>query len=960
MMISDRSETGFVGSGTSSESFTFFGIRKARDNDTFRAKRRALLDELKKDVKRLMEEAATKNSLPENSSLVLSFCVNAESCLRFGLKNSSPHFYRELSVIELLQKIAPKCPEASVLLNYLSNHADRTKSGSIDKSIPPNNRSFLSILSPNKPAQSSGVKPLCYNNSTNPHWIHLALMEKLLQPMVCALFNEAKNLYQYGSIMTTNSDARIFLSLLSGPCSLNYTIPTLDDPYWSTLHADELLERHRFISLSTQAFYENQTCSAAWKREFKLRAANTFGAPLPAKRSTTPRVRSMERSPAHLNGQRFIFGLQQHSSTSSTSSANSGGMDGLYQPRRHQLLFAKNNVMLGSTDTNRGYLAVYCNLSGVNLRWTSNELLLHASSLLHRNMQLDDPNNSNDGLEAGDQNSPQGETGNPNQATVTKDSQASSEFKDLKQSNTSDGESQSNSNRLHKDEETFTKFHSSPPCCILNELPFRPYPSPRGLFNHCTDNLGVLIVFVASDGIQYPPIRLPGGWKSSLDFLSSIEMGLMPLVQMEPNTDSVRDLMMSTSKGSTGNSGSIFSRRFPFRSSGDASPGPSNPFKRFIDFCSLKPNAAQPLTSSDSITTSTTTTTPDLETQSETETNGSTAEISEVNTDSQKSPDLGHTPTNEEKHCLGQSEESCLESEAPDKPSTEYNLSSEIVFKLVRGEISPDSFSAKPTDTESPGPMGSHPGSISGDTDEPMDSLSDALDAIKCKLMANAFYAWLTHARYMKVIKTHLADSVRPGINWSRTPTTPLTILDASKWNQLFWNVPEECRKDFDATPIYEHIYQAGCEEDIRIQVWPYLLQVFDWSMTEGQKKQHSDQLKQHYQTTLSEWMQLEEQHIRDEFARVLESVQKDVIRCDRHHHFFHKIAPILALLLTTNQDPLDVEIQAYAFFASLMKVRLGKLYSSAMSSAQMDRNFASLRALVQVKMNLGKERFLG
>lgn len=52
----------------------FYPIFCYSDNDSFRAKRRTLLDDLKSDVKRLMEEAATKNSLPENSCLVLSFC----------------------------------------------------------------------------------------------------------------------------------------------------------------------------------------------------------------------------------------------------------------------------------------------------------------------------------------------------------------------------------------------------------------------------------------------------------------------------------------------------------------------------------------------------------------------------------------------------------------------------------------------------------------------------------------------------------------------------------------------------------------------------------------------------------------------------------------------------------------------------------------------------------------------
>lgn len=46
----------------------------------------------------------------------------------------------------------------------------------------------------------------------------------------------------------------------------------------------------------------------------------------------------------------------------------------------------------------------------------------------------------------------------------------------------------------------------------------------------------------------------------------------------------------------------------------------------------------------------------------------------------------------------------------------------------------------------------------------------------------------------MKVIKVHLADSVRPGTTWPRTPNSPLSLLTPTKWNKLFWDLPEEHR----------------------------------------------------------------------------------------------------------------------------------------------------------------------
>ncbi|THD25464.1 Small G protein signaling modulator 1 [Fasciola hepatica] len=1051
-MREDPGDTTFAEPYAATESFTFFGIRKTKDNDSFREKRRVLLEDLKKDVKRLMEEAATRNSLPENSGLVLSFCVNAESCLRFGLRNCAPHFYREPSVIELLQKLAPKCPEATVLLGYLSNSGEKTKSASAEKTAAssPSSRSFLSILSPNKPVQSMNTRQPSFKNSTNPHWIHLALMEKLLQPVVYALFGEAKNFYQCGSIMTTNSDARIFLSLLSGPCSLNYTIPTLEDPYWSTLHADELLERHRFISLSTQTFYENQTRYALWKREQKLRAASQIVSQAPeaqntttahsstslsntvstttttaaaritstATTTTTPRVLSSERSSNHHpTGQRFVFDMQQHSSTSSNSSATNGGIDGLYQPRRHQLMYAKNNVLLGDTRPHPGYLAVYCNLSGVNLRWTSNELLLQASSLLHQNTQPGGgPSSHNDEEEDAHRtehphHSEKSAVRGKNQATLVDgnghpinavpistaaaaaaaatdaDVVTNEQKRSPVDKTTEDEVIPLNSHGWHR-----TSLYTGTvlPTCLNIALKDIEYI-------HCHSNFcGVLIVFVATDGIQYPPIRIPGGLKPSMEFLSSVELGLAPNVRMEPTTETVRNDMMSSGNHSASGESLGFDRQIQPCLSSDASPGPPNPFQRLIHFCSLKPNR---LTTVQSIS-------------GENPTNWTTEDGEATKEDpvAERSGAAGDVCLNDDK------DQKLKEPEI----SPDYRPSSELVFRLVRNENSPDPFLDKPADSESLEPTGPLGGSGSAtEIVGSIDTLSDALDAIKRELMAKAFYTWLTHSRYMKVIKTHLVDSVLPGTAWSRTPTTPLSLLTESKWNQLFWNLPEEHRAEFDATPIYEHIYQAGCDENLRIQVWPYLLQVFDWSMTEAQKRERFICLKEHYQTALKEWMELEEliirghpegaeslptsaevtscpkgeeraeqtkqqQHVREEFARVLESVQKDVVRCDRNHHLFHKvgdcgpnnlailrrvlityvwehledgytqgmcdlIAPLLALLLTGKTDQLDVEVQTYSFFVSLMKVRLGKLYCSSTSSVQMDRQFASLRALVQV-----------
>ncbi|KAA0191071.1 Small G protein signaling modulator 1 [Fasciolopsis buskii] len=670
--------------------------------------------------------------------------------------------------------------------------------------------------------------------------------------------------------------------------------------------------------------------------------------------TTTSRAGHADRSPVnHSSGQRFVFSAQQHSSTSSTSSGNSGGVDGLYQPRRHQLMFAKNNVLLGNTRSHSGYLAVYCNLSGVNLRWTSNELLLQASTLLHQNTQpecLSTSRNKHDqqNLDTKMEQSCRFEkldiprTVDEGQISFIDEEGGVLNCASLPVSDTdvlSGGKWNSALNQKPEVDATHLTdqgWHgnviysfSSPD----NNVVRRRFGNGYYLVHLLSpqDSRGVLVVFVATDGIQYPPLRLPGGWKPSLEFLSSLELGLSSSVRLEPNTETVRivkagwfklsslysdcctfprasspdltnhtrahDIMNARKKPAVSNSISFgFGRQMQFRFSSDASPGPPNPFRRLLDFCSLKSNTFQsPTISSDVVGEA-----------------NQTRLIKDNGSSAMQDLTAGTADVEDHSYCINTDV-----STEPDN-SVDYQSSSEIVFRLIRSENSTDPFLDRSIDSESSEPKGLCRDSM--DSGCSIDSLSDALDGIKRKLIANVFHIWLTHSRYMKVIKVHLADSVRPGTTWPRTPNSPLSLLTPTKWNKLFWDLPEEHRM----------------------------------------------------------------QHIREAFTRVLESVQKDVIRCDRNHHLFHKrgdhgsnnlailrrvlityvwehledgytqgmcdlIAPLLALFLTARNEHLDIEVQTYSFFVSLMKLRLGNLYCATTSSVQMDRKFASLRALVQV-----------
>ncbi|TPP67284.1 hypothetical protein FGIG_03391 [Fasciola gigantica] len=504
-----------------------------------------------------------------------------------------------------------------------------------------------------------------FKNSTNPHWIHLALMEKLLQPVVYALFGEAK--------------WSLFIEL---------TIPTLEDPYWSSIHADELLERHRFISLFHTTFYETKTLLCTFgERELKveLRAASPIVSQAPeaqntttahlstslsntvstttttaaaritstATTTTTPRVLSLERSSNHHpTGQRFVFDMQQHSSTSSNSSATNGGIDGLYQPRRHQLMFAKNNVLRSPVD-----------------KTTENEVIPLNSHGWHSSVSTN-----------------------------------FSSFQDF----------------------TVHRYYIT----NLPEHRFEGY----GIYTLSFRLLWSLDCFCCYGWYSVSANSNSGRIRqTSMNFLRLQWIGLG--TERENGTDdgncaktilvnldvtftvvSLDDMMSAGNHSASGGSLS-FDRQIQPCLSSDASPGPPNPFQRLIHFCSIKPNR---FTAVQSIS-------------GENPTNWTTEDGEATKEDPVAKPS-------------GAAGDVCLNDDNDQKLkepeiSPDYRPSSELVFKLVRNENSPDPFLDKPADSESLEPTGPLRGSGSAtEIVSSIDSLSDALDAIKRELMAKAFY----------------------------------------------------------------------------------------------------------------------------------------------------------------------------------------------------------------------------
>ncbi|KAA3682081.1 small G protein signaling modulator 1 [Paragonimus westermani] len=713
---------------------------------------------------------------------------------------------------------------------------------------------------------------LIFTSVTRSVWIHMALTENLLYKIVESIVREGKFWYQPEAIIGNEVDSTTLLTLIAndqmfsnleslglpkimrlssflqaGPCAISYVCPTVEDSSWSALHADELVERHRFISRSTSA------------------------------RVCTPR--------------------ETH----------------------HRRL----DFLLGDPNSVLGYLAVYSNATGVTIRWTSNELLLQAS-----------------------------------------------------------------------------------------------------------DSQGMRLVFVGSDGIQYPTLRLPGNRRAAFELLTSLEQGLLTFAELQPSPANICDRTDHFDVNRALSTTSVL-RNTATNPSSHSSLNSENPLKKFMYLCHLRsfPSETHKQTH------------PEEECQRMTdvhETDDSSVSSRDKNPDATKMAMMTTLTSSSDDPKLSS--------------TTKPNGARDLLFKIIRDPVSKVQLESGTKVTQD---LMSHPvcqKQRPSNSRQPTSLLSNSVDSIKLTLVANAFYAsqtdgvcselltnelhcspppsGLAHCRYMKLVNTHLSDLViHPSACYDQTDGTWDT-LNSKTWTELYAGLSKKEKMHFSPTQIYQHIYHGGCDPTIRTQVWPYLLGIFKWSMTDVEKHDHMNELSQHYWSKQAEWMTLQqslEEHkdcenvsltplsngldfevvdtlpsvvicgknkvefkdeIRDQFGHVLETVQKDVVRCDRNTELFSKfenrgdtnlallrrvlltyiwehlddgytqgmcdvIAPILALITAEPEMTTEaVEVTTYAYFRHLLQMRLGKLFTYAHSSTLMDKNFSSLRALVHVMDN--------
>lgn len=128
-------------------------------------------------------------------------------------------------------------------------------------------------------------------------------------------------------------------------------------------------------------------------------------------------------------------------------------------------------------------------------------------------------------------------------------------------------------------------------------------------------------------------------------------------------------------------------------------------------------------------------------------------------------------------------------------------------------------------------------------------------DTMKKQIISRAFYGWLAYCRHLKTVRTHLADLVNSHIYQINYPTDASHGISKEFWHQI---QNENGQIEIDKMEFYRFIYFGGIEHTIRPQVWLYLLEYYNFTDTNEDKKKLDLKMREKYEMIMSEWLAVE------------------------------------------------------------------------------------------------------
>ncbi|XP_072921989.1 small G protein signaling modulator 1 [Hemitrygon akajei] len=126
-------------------------------------------------------------------------------------------------------------------------------------------------------------------------------------------------------------------------------------------------------------------------------------------------------------------------------------------------------------------------------------------------------------------------------------------------------------------------------------------------------------------------------------------------------------------------------------------------------------------------------------------------------------------------------------------------------------------------------------------------------DNMKYQILSRAFYGWLAYCRHLSTVRTHLSALVNHTIISPVAPSNAGSGLTRETWHSFLRD-----RRSHEEQELLRLIYYGGIEAEIRKEVWPFLLGHYQFGMSEAERKEVDDQIRNGYEQTMGEWMACE------------------------------------------------------------------------------------------------------
>lgn len=133
-------------------------------------------------------------------------------------------------------------------------------------------------------------------------------------------------------------------------------------------------------------------------------------------------------------------------------------------------------------------------------------------------------------------------------------------------------------------------------------------------------------------------------------------------------------------------------------------------------------------------------------------------------------------------------------------------------------------------------------------------SIASMCESMRRQIICRAFYGWLTHTRHIRTVRNHLSELVS-----SRSDLLEQTFtagLRKETWDCM--HDAQGCISPDHCAEIHSLLYFGGCDPSIRSAVWPYLLNHYEFGMTEQERRDRDTETQQHYEITMTEWLAIE------------------------------------------------------------------------------------------------------